>query len=239
MTILCIDFNITRNIQITSQIEDAFDDNAGVSVYSAISYNKLFSLLKDTHVDVFVVAIETKDKSGEAIIRNIRSVYSEYELCWLIYYGNYSDSMEGILDTHFIDLFSLPIDSHRFQRKLQLLSKYTISYQIKPPLVLKYKSEYYRFEQEEIICVETRDKNIFVVTDTREVKLGRIALKEIESKLNPGYFVKCNRSTIINTKKINKVKKMNGIYQVSFQNIDKKIDVSSKCNQILSLIKTF
>lgn len=100
-------------------------------------------------------------------------------------------------------------------------------------LMLNLKERFVRVNIQDILFIESLNRNVFVHTKDRIYQLPYVTLKCVGSKLPETYFVQTHRGFVINLEWLQFIDKRDNVWVVHFQNYDKTALVSRRYRNAL------
>lgn len=199
-------------------------DNQFEVVAEAENGEKAIEIINKEKPDLILLDIELKDMTGFDVLKNISAVFNVK----IIFITAYNEFAIKAFEANALDYLLKPYKNDRF---FKAISRATEAIKMKQQPSLKellakispfsYDDKFkvkegkiiHHFDLSDIIYIKSESYycNFFMQSSKR--KIVRISLIELETTL-PEYFIRINRSIILNTKKINSVKNLKKIFDI-------------------------
>lgn len=187
--------------------------------------------LKDNNYDAFLLDIQLEDYLGIELAKRIRDK-DEYKLTPIIFITAVpSRELMAFKEIHCYDYIIKPFKEEEVKEALETIINHGIKRKDTPSTFkIIQKSHIYILKQDEIIYIESRNKNLLLVTINEEIKLSNYSIRKILEELDVN-FIQCHRGFIINTKYIKKIN--HGDNNIKIRDIDELIPIGRKYKEDL------
>nr|WP_315023134.1 LytTR family DNA-binding domain-containing protein [uncultured Aminipila sp.] len=212
----------------------------GIQVCYALSGEGALEILKDNHVDIFILDIELPGISGLELAGKIRNL-PDYALTLIMFITGYEkNQLEAFKQFHCYDYIIKPFSSRDFHKKIAMLIK-NISvekqkrFRIRMLLYPDINKEIL-VPIDQIVYAEISNRHCYLYTELQEepFKSSIIVLKELVNDVNDPYFIQCHKSYAVNIKKIKQVERQNyRLWTITLQNSEHKLYISSKYYELI------
>ena len=210
-------------------IIESIDDNLDVSITGYAE--EALRYMEDNHYDAFLLDIQLEDYSGIELAKKIRD-RDEYKLTPIIFITAVpSRELMAFKEIHCYDYIIKPFKEEEVKKALETIINHGIKQKDRPgTFKIIQKSYSYILKQDEIIYIESRNKNLLLVTINEKIKLSNYSIRKILEELDSN-FIQCHRGFIINTKYIKKIN--HGENRIKISNIEELIPIGRKFKEHL------
>lgn len=210
-------------------IINSIDDNLEISITGYAE--EVLKYMENNHYDAFLLDIQLEDYSGIELAKKIRE-RDEYKLTPIIFITAVpSRELMAFKEIHCYDYIIKPFKEEEVKEALETIINYGIKERGRPSTFkIIQKSYSYILKQDEIIYIESRNKNLLLVTINEKIKLSNYSIRKILGELDTN-FIQCHRGFIINTKYIKKIN--HGDNSIKIRNIDELIPIGRKFKEDL------
>lgn len=210
-------------------IIESIDNKLAISVTGYAE--EALSYLEDNVYDAFLLDIQLEDYSGIELAKKIRDI-NKYKLTPIIFITAIpSRELMAFKEIHCYDYIIKPFREEEVRKALETIINHGIK-KINRPSTFKIiqKSYTYILKQDEIIYIESSNKNLLLVTINEEIRLSNYTIRKILEELDNN-FIQCHRGFIINTKHIKKIN--HGDNSIKIRNVDELIPIGRKFKEHL------
>jgi two-component system LytT family response regulator len=176
----------------------SIDDNLDISITGYAE--EALRYIENNHYDVFLLDIQLEDYSGIELAKKIRD-RDEYKLTPIIFITAIpTRELIAFKEIHCYDYIVKPFTEKEVREALETIIHHGIRKEDKSEIFkINQKSYSYILKQDEIIYIESKNKNLLLVTRSEEIKLSNYSLSKILEELGTG-FMQCHRGYIIKEK---------------------------------------
>jgi len=227
------------NVVFAASVEQALLDLPTVcKVYKATSLKQGMDMLNERGYSIFIVDIGLPDGSGHQFIQHVKADPS-YEKAFIIILTGQEEAMVDILDSFNNQrcqmYFQKPLNTQDFKEKIgNLIENGTITNEPRR-LKIKLKQSTMFFNFQEIVYIETNNKQTTIHCVKKSHVVGRISLSHLSKELCCDQFKRIHRSYIVNQHYIHEVIRGTNDCIVAYDNRVEKIPVGSKYKEDLEL----
>ena len=195
------DFFINRLKQYLEKIFQDITNN-----FEIITFNSGEDLLENYHedIDIYFLDIEMNKLTGMDVARKIREVDDNVKIIFTTALVDYVHEGYEVRAYRYL---MKPIDFEKL--KINVISCVEdIRKKRENNLVIQNKSEIHKINIDEILFVETLNKDIIIHTKNKKYNT-KTNMKTIEKELNRYNFYRCHKSFLVNMKYIDSIKPNN------------------------------
>ncbi len=205
------DRNISKNIY--DELKQMVEVESIVQVFNL---KDALGRLYDRDFDLFLVDLELPDGNGHDFIAEIRKT-TEYRTTMVAIMTGYRETTADILGSingqECQMYFQKPLIMREFLLDIKALMKQKIVKKSAERLTIKMKQSDLYFDYDDIIYVETFNKNTIIYTHEDSYNIGRFSLSKLEKKLDDR-FIRIHRAFIINRDFVSGLKKSSNLTSV-------------------------
>lgn len=177
-------------------------------VFASISTKECLKYIEKEHIDIAIFDIEIDEKSGIDLAKELKSYNPDSKIIFVTNYDSFAYS------AYQIEAFSYILKPLDKQKLFQQLDKILLIYQnekiIKkyglPKLEIKFKGVTTFINQEDVLYIEKKGKNVVAATDDETYEFTE-NLKELEKKLDGNIFLRCHNGFIVNMNRVTAYKR--------------------------------
>lgn len=183
-----------------AKIINSIDDKLEITITGYAE--KALNYAKDNNYDAFILDIQLEDYSGIELAKNIREI-DEYKLTPIVFITAIpTRELMAFKEIHCYDYIIKPFREEEIREALETIIHYGIKKEDKSEIFkINQKSYSYVLRKDEIIYIESRNKDLLLITINEEIKLSNYSIHKILEELGNG-FIQCHRGYIINIKYI-------------------------------------
>ena len=207
----------------------SIDDNLDISITGYAE--EALRYIENNHYDAFLLDIQLEDYSGIELAKKIRD-RDEYKLTPIIFITAIpTRELMAFKEIHCYDYIVKPFTEKEVREALETIIYHGIKKRDKSEIFkINQKSYSYILKQDEIIYIESKNKNLLLVTINEEIKLSNYSLSNILEELGAG-FIQCHRGYIINIKYIIRVNHVDN--SIKLRGTDEVIPIGRKYKEDL------
>ena len=210
---------------IVKSIDDKLDITITGYAEEALNY------VKNNYYDGFLLDIQLEDYSGIELAKSIREI-DKYKLTPIVFITAIpTRELMAFKEIHCYDYIVKPFTEKEVREALETIIYHGIKKRDKSEIFkINQKSYSYILKQDEIIYIESKNKNLLLVTINEEIKLSNYSLSNILEELGAG-FIQCHRGYIINIKYIIRVNHVDN--SIKLRGTDEVIPIGRKYKEDL------
>lgn len=228
------------NIVFASSVEQALLELPKIcKIYKAKTLKQGMNMLSERDYSIFIVDLGLPDGSGYDFISHVKND-SKYEKSYVIILTGIQETTTEILDSfnnRLCDMyFQKPFVMQEFKDKMgRLLDNGNLKNETRR-LKIKLKQSTVFFEYEDIVFIETNNKQTTIHCVDGSHNIGRYSLNGLEKELDCDKFKRIHRSYIINSKFLREVLRGSNECVVQFNNRTEKIPIGSNFKELIDVI---
>lgn len=208
-------------------------------IYKATSVKQGLDMIKERSYSLFIVDIGLPDGSGYDFITEIRND-KQYENSFVIILTGLQESAVEIIDSFNNKLcnlyFQKPLIMKDFKDKVSKLIE-TGSIKSEPNrLKIKLKQSTVFFEYQDIVYIETNNKQTTVHCIQGSYAIGRYSLSSLAKELECDRFKRIHRSYIVNLYYVREIIRSTNDCIVYFEDRLEKIPIGSNYRDVLEQV---
>lgn len=207
----------------------SIDDNLDISITGYAEESLRY--IENNHYDVFLLDIQLEDYSGIELAKKIRD-RDEYKLTPIIFITAIpTRELIAFKEIHCYDYIVKPFREQEVKEALEIIINHGIKTENKlKTLKIIQRSYTYILKQDEIIYIESRNKDLLLVTVNEEIKLSNYSIRKVLEELDTN-FIQCHRGYIINIEYIIKINHADN--SIKLRNTDELIPIGRKYREHL------
>lgn len=184
---------------VVKSIDDKLDITITGYAEEALNY------AKNNYYNAFLLDIQLEDYSGIELAKKIREI-EKYKLTPIVFITAVpTRELIAFKEIHCYDYIVKPFTEKEVREALETIINHGIKGQEKSEILkINQKSYSYILKQDEIIYIESKNKNLLLVTINEEIKLSNYSLSKILEELGAG-FIQCHRGYVINIEYIRRI----------------------------------
>ncbi|NDL67302.1 LytR/AlgR family response regulator transcription factor [Anaerotalea alkaliphila] len=194
------------------------------------SLGEAYEKIRKEGYSLFFVDIDLPDGSGYDFIRSLREM-DAYRWTWVVVMTALCESDEQILEAFnrygCTRYFRKPFRPEEARETARTLLGMEVVRSKKPLLRIVRKNMERYFNQEDIVYVETNNKNTWIHMVGQSYNIGRFSLTKIGKELDGHHFQRIHRSFIVNTRFVESVTRTHQGTQVVMEGCKEEIPVGS------------
>ena len=208
---ICDDESVIQS-QIEQYIREAFPENQPAHALKLAGYSSgaelCAALDAGGYFDLIFMDIEMEALDGITTGQLLREKYG-HDSSLLIYISSHTKYHGRLFDVQPFQFIQKPIDHNEFTRKLkQAVRKIESGNEI---FTVKQGRDYINIKKKDLICLETRKRNMIVTVSGTEAIEYRGAFKDEAKKLDSAFFIQPHAAFIVN---INHVASFHGKHMI-------------------------
>jgi two-component system, LytTR family, response regulator LytT len=219
--------------RLVEKVIKAYDEN--INILRAADIKNAMNLKDEWLIDLFILDVILPDGSGIAFAKALRQT-KPYKNTWLLFITGFCENIGQALGTRFIDFIIKPFESSRLVETLDLIHSKQVN---KQSQIMKIKKGNinYQIAIDDVIYIESKNKDLYIVTKKERLKFSRMSLSRVIEKLPPDQFVKTFRSIAVNKDYIYMIVNENNTSDILLTN-GNKIPLSRKYREeVKGLVK--
>lgn len=185
-------------------------------IFETGSVFEALDIIQKNKIDIFLIDIQLEDGNGYEMAKRIRKI-DKYKLSHVIFITAVpTHAMMAYENIHCYSYILKPIDQSLLKEQLLTLIKYGTNKTEKDDVIkleLDLKSCKYIVNVDDIIYMEAINQKKYLKTTKDCIELTRITMKSMMNKF-PEYFIRCHKSFIINTNRIEYVDKTKKVVRI-------------------------
>lgn len=207
----------------------SIDDNLDISITGYAE--EALRYIENNHYDAFLLDIQLEDYSGIELAKKIRD-RDEYKLTPIIFITAIpTRELIAFKEIHCYDYIVKPFREEEVKEALEIIINHGIKTENKlKTLKIIQRSYTYILKQDEIIYIESRNKDLLLVTVNEEIKLSNYSIRKVLEELDTN-FIQCHRGYIINIEYIIKINHADN--SIKLRNTDELIPIGRKYREHL------
>lgn len=220
------DLLISKGLRaILKSIDDKLDITITGYAEDALNY------AKNHYYDAFLLDIQLEDYSGIELAKSIREI-DKYKLTPIIFITAIpTRELMAFKEIHCYDYIVKPFTEKEVREALETIINHGIKTENKlKTLKIIQRSYTYILKQDEIIYIESRNKDLLLVTVNEEIKLSNYSIRKVLEELDTN-FIQCHRGYIINIEYIIKINHADN--SIKLRNTDELIPIGRKYRENL------
>jgi DNA-binding LytR/AlgR family response regulator len=225
--ILLLDYELNQGYQLEALVQDG-ENSICLTACTGVAQAKYIVEKSGICFDLFVLETELPDGSGVEFALWLRSI-QKYAFAWIVFVtGCDRRILEAVNAVHCYSYIMKPCAVGDIASVVQHLAHIHID-EIKTAntLSLAKKGLNYKLDVDDILYIETTQKDIDIHITAKTIHLSRISLKKILGLLPREAFIQCHRSYILNRALLQSYESKNRNAFVTLTN-GEKIPVGSK-----------
>lgn len=194
------DLLISKGLRaILKSIDDKLDITITGYAEDALNY------AKNHYYDAFLLDIQLEDYSGIELAKSIREI-DKYKLTPIIFITAIpTRELMAFKEIHCYDYIVKPFTEKEVREALETIINHGMKTENKlKTLKIIQKSYTYILKQDEIIYIESKNKDLLLVTVNEEIKLSNYSIRKVLEELDTN-FIQCHRGYIINIEYIRRI----------------------------------
>ncbi len=185
------------------------DINKDIEIFLTGSAEEALYISKIQLIDAFFIDILLSDYSGLELAMQIRQL-ENYKLTPIVFVtAVHSRELEAFRKIHCYDYILKPFSNNEIFQVFQEIITYGIDRK-NNKLTISEKNNVHLINQEDLIYIESLNKNLFIKTIYEETEIKNYTLSKISAQLTT-QFVQCHRSFIFNQSYVRKIDISNNI----------------------------
>lgn len=207
----------------------SIDDNLDISITGYAE--EALRYIENNHYDAFLLDIQLEDYSGIELAKKIRD-RDEYKLTPIIFITAIpTRELIAFKEIHCYDYIVKPFREQEIKEALEIIINHGIKTENKlKTLKIIQRSYTYILKQDEIIYIESRNKDLLLVTVNEEIKLSNYSIRKVLEELDTN-FIQCHRGYIINIEYIIRINHADN--SIKLRNTDELIPIGRKYREHL------